>query len=354
MKPYILGTQIVKNDAVNDLGEREMLMFECDGTYWEQEIKIEDPDNVGWHLHVPVCIDEFNANTVGEEADLDGVGPRTVKLFLRPNKGNFERVRGGIFSDPILESEGEPIDIGFELVQHAQDRKTFIDSFLPNKLACSNKSGVIFIPTRCWSFNNFEDVSFDSDVDWIEFDNVYRETEIETPKNGKGPWLFGANTMKMLNYWKKLIKDGDLQLVFQSFILTVDENTSDERRIGHVNICGEDFTIYQDGVVDKISDFYFNDSMVELSDNEVEIKCFGNGDVPEMSISNAGYEIPDWATIDYYTADNPENQGHYKNGFHPSKGPGKVRIIAEPGDSRICFLRFVCSKGYWRQVAIVQ
>ena len=150
MKPYILGTKIIENNAVNDLGEREMLMFECDGTYWEQEIKIEDPDNVGWHLHVPVCINESNAsNTVGEEGYLDGVGSKTVKLFLRPNKGNFERTLGGIFSDPILESEGEPIDIGFELIQHAQERKTFVDSFVSDPFACNSKSGVIFIPTRC-------------------------------------------------------------------------------------------------------------------------------------------------------------------------------------------------------------
>ena len=354
MKPYIKGTQLIKNNAVNDLGEREMLMFECDGTYWEQTIEIVDPDNVGWHLHVPVWIDsKYADNTVGEDGYLDGVGTTKVKLFLAPNKGNIERVRGGIFSDPILESEYEPIDIGFELIQHAQERKTFVDSYLPD-YACSNKSGAVFIPTRCWSFNDFADITFDSDVDWITFDNIYRETEIETPTNGKGPWLFGGNTMKQINYWKKLAKSGDLKMVYQCFILTVEENESNESRVGHVNICGQDITIYQDGVTEKLSDFWFEETIAELSDNEVEIKCYGDGDVPEMYISTAAYEIDEWLKIERYTADDPKNQGHYKKGFHPSKGPGKVKLTAWPGENRISFLYFIDKNKIRRQIAIMQ
>lgn len=355
MRPYILGTTLVKNDAVNDLGEREMLMFECDGTYWEQEIEIKDPDNVGWELSVPVWIDEPGANTVGEDGYLKGKGSRKVKLCLNANRGNFERTRGGIFSSPILESNGEKIDIGFELIQHAQERKTFIDDYLSDRYACNSESSVIFITGRCWSFNDFADLTFDSDVDWIKFDNIYRETEIDTPTNGKGPWMFGGNTTKMLNYWKKAAKNGDLKMVFQSFILTIDENPSNEARIGHVNICGDAFTICQDGIAEKVSDFWFNESVIELSNDYGEIKCSGDGDVPDMYISNATYEMENWLNTKEYVADDPKNQGSYKKGFHPSKGPGLIKLEAWPGENRISFLSFLDKKNnYWRQLIVVQ
>ena len=361
--PYIESEDlvIVSPDNNGDFKEHKVLKLECDGKYWEYTFKIKDPDMQGWKLESPVPIKNGD-NTVGGTGYLNGVGDKEVTLFLRPNKGNWERTYGGnlLDSPTLMTEDGEDLYYRIEVVQHANEYKTFVDTPALNKFACNADYSTVSIPTRRWSFDGFKDFYITSDVDWVKFNTFYYEGELDLSanlKSGIGPWMFGGNTTAMLKYWKKALKEGSLVMDYPVIVLDVKANPNNEARVAKINICGEDFEIKQDGLAEKVSNFRFVGFTANGDIEKVSVKCEAEPDAAfpdKMFVVNSFEEGRDWVKIGRFTTDDPKKQGTYQEGRWGSTGSGTLTVEVETGEMRVCFLEFVDENGYVRQFTIAQ